>query len=299
MTALRIGMAGLDTSHVTAFATLLHDTSHEFHVPGARISTAFGGGSPDFDLSMTRVGRFTDELRDKHGVEIVDSISAMRGKCDAIMLESIDGRIHLPQFREVAGWGIPVFIDKPLTISRVEAQEIAKIALEKRVRVSSASALRFSQAFRKALNASEDPVIGADLHGPMPFQEKCPGYFWYGIHAAEMLFASMGRGCRSVQAFREEHHDVVVGRWRDGRLGVMRGNRTGKSSFGGLIHRASQTSSFDVSSDEKPFYTSLLEQVISFFRGECELVRLEETVEVIGFLEAANNSAATKEPVIF
>jgi len=54
-----IGMAGLDTSHVPAFAGLLHDSTKEYHVPGARIAAAFPGGSPDFDLSINRVGQFT------------------------------------------------------------------------------------------------------------------------------------------------------------------------------------------------------------------------------------------------
>ncbi|HRJ72165.1 MAG TPA: Gfo/Idh/MocA family oxidoreductase, partial [Terrimicrobiaceae bacterium] len=201
---LRIGMAGLDTSHATAFATLLHDQSHEHHVPGARIVAAFPGGSPDFDLSINRVGQFTAELREKHGTEIVDSLSALRGKCDAVMLESIDGRVHLPQFREVADWGVPVFIDKPLTLSSDEAREIMTLAAEKNVRVTSASAMRFAESFRQALETGADaPVIAADFYGPMPLVSKCPGYFWYGIHAVEMLFAAMGPGCREVLAVHE------------------------------------------------------------------------------------------------
>ena len=296
MKPLRIGMAGLDTSHVPAFATLLHDSSHEFHVPGGRIVAAFPGGSPDFDLSANRVEAFTDELRDKHGVGIVDSITALRGKCDAVMLESIDGRVHLPQFREVAEWGVPVFIDKPLTVSRDEAQEIARIAKENNVRVTSASAIRFAEKFQEALLAGgEEPVTGGDFYGPVQFVEKCPGYFWYGIHSAEMLFAAMGEGCREVLAVREDKHDMLIGRWSDGRLGTLRGNRTGNAGFGGIIHRAGKSQSFDVSSGKKPYYASLLEKVIPFFHGEGEVVGSAEMVEVIGFLEAANRSAGTRQ----
>jgi predicted dehydrogenase len=292
----RIAIAGLDSSHVPAFASLLHDASHEYHVPGARIVAAFPGGSPDFDLSISRVDQFTADLRNTHGVEIVDSLSALRGKCDAVMLESIDGRVHLEQFREVAEWGVPVFIDKPLTLSLNEAQEIAKIAAEKSVRVTSASALRFAEKFRDALEAGGDePVSGGDFHGPMAFQEKCPGYFWYGIHSVEMLFAAMGTGCREVLAVREELHDVVVARWADGRLGVVRGNREGNNGFGGVIHRKTKSIAFDVATGAKPYYASLLDKVIPFFRGEAEVVAPAEMVEVIGFLEAANRSASTRQ----
>jgi predicted dehydrogenase len=296
MKILRIGMAGLDTSHAPAFASLLHDGSHEYHVPGARIVAAYPGGSPDFDLSIGRVAQFTATLRDQHGVEIVDSLAGLREKCDAVMLESIDGRVHLEQFREVAHWGIPVFIDKPLTLSAVEAREIARIAGEAGVRVTSASAMRFAEKFREALESNvAEPVIGADFHGPMAYVEKSPGYFWYGIHSVEMLFAAMGSGCREVLAVREELHDILIGRWADGRLGVVRGNRAGSGVFGGMIHRKPGSASFDVSAGKKPYYASLLDKVIPFFRGEGEVVALPEMVEVISFLESANRSAETKE----
>ncbi len=50
-------MGGLDISHVSIFATRLHDTSQECHVPGTRIRREFGGGTLDFDLIMARLGR--------------------------------------------------------------------------------------------------------------------------------------------------------------------------------------------------------------------------------------------------
>lgn len=298
MKTLRIGMAGLDTSHVRSFAAILHDPAHPHHLPGARITAAFPGGSPDFELSISRVDALTSELRKNHGAEIVESLSGLRDRCDAVMLESIDGRVHLGQFREVAEWGLPVFIDKPLTIDSGEAREILKIADEKSVRVVSTSALRYAEAFRKALlEGGEAKLVGADFHGPMAFQEKCPGYFWYGIHQAEMLYAAFGPGCTEVEAIREGEHDIVIGRWRDGRLGALRGHRVGNNAFGGILHRKTGSQPFAITSTDKPFFVSLLEEVLSFFRGDLKPTPLAETVELIRFLEAANESAAQRRPV--
>ena len=42
------------------------------HVPGAKVVAAYKGGSADIASSRERVDRFTAELRDKWGVEIVD-----------------------------------------------------------------------------------------------------------------------------------------------------------------------------------------------------------------------------------
>jgi len=285
-------MVGLDTSHVPAFANLLHDASHEYHVPGGRIVAAVPGGSPDFALSIDRVDKFTAELRDRHGVEIVATVAELRGKCDAIMLESIDGRVHLDQFREIADWQIPVFIDKPLAISSSDAAEILRIARQKQVRVTSSSAIRFAESFQTALlEEAAGPIIGGDFYGPMAFQNECPGYFWYGIHSAEMLFATMGADCKEVMAIRNEQHDIVIGRWADDRLGVLRGNREGNSRFGGTIHRKTGSTGFQIAPGSKPFYASLLERIIPYFQGQANVVELNEMHAVVGFLEAANHSA--------
>ena len=67
---LRIGMIGLDTSHVTAFTALLNDPKSPNHVSGAKIVAAFKGGSPDIESSWSRVEGYTKELREKYGVII-------------------------------------------------------------------------------------------------------------------------------------------------------------------------------------------------------------------------------------
>ena len=97
MSELKVGMIGLDTSHVSAFVKLLNNPTNEFHVPGVRIVKAFPGGSSKFSLSANRVEGFTKELKEA-GIEIVDSIEALAG-LDAYFLESVDGDQHLEQFK--------------------------------------------------------------------------------------------------------------------------------------------------------------------------------------------------------
>src|SRR5262245_31266193 len=82
---IRVGMIGLDTSHVTAFTTCLNDKSDPKRVSGARVVAAFKRGSPDVESSRTRIDRFTAELKDKWGVEIVASIEELCKKVDAVL----------------------------------------------------------------------------------------------------------------------------------------------------------------------------------------------------------------------
>src|SRR5258707_1257896 len=124
---IRIGIVGLDTSHVVAFTQLLNDAKNPNYIPGAKVVAAFKGGSPDVDSSASRVEGFTKTLQEKWGVEIVDSIEALCTKVDAVLLESVDGRPHLAQARPIFAAKKKVFIDKPLAGTYLDGVEIAPL----------------------------------------------------------------------------------------------------------------------------------------------------------------------------
>ena len=135
-----LGMIGLDTSHVIAFTNYLNNPKNE---TGCRVVAGFPGGSPDFPASANRVDKFTEQLRDQHGLEIVDSIEELCEKVDGILLESVDGRPHLAQARIVIEAGKPLFIDKPMADDLTDVIEIFRLAKEKNVPCWSSSSLRY------------------------------------------------------------------------------------------------------------------------------------------------------------
>src|SRR5438477_7469590 len=79
---IRIGIIGLDTSHCVAFTKILHSPKAQGDLAGFRVVAAYPGGSPDIPASKDRIDGFTKELRDKQGVEIVDSIDDLLKKVD-------------------------------------------------------------------------------------------------------------------------------------------------------------------------------------------------------------------------
>ncbi len=286
----RLGLIGLDTSHVTAFTQLLHAEGDPHHVPGFRVVAAVAAGSPQFALSRDRIAGFTDELRSRHGVTIVPEIGGLPKDLDAILLESVDGRQHLAQFAEIAPRGIPIFIDKPLAASAADAQAIAQQSLLHSSPVMSCSALRYADAFMEALGTGDGAVTGIDLYGPMPFIPELPRYFWYGVHTVEMLFRAFGPGARRVQAISNERFDVITAEWADGRMATIRGHRAGNTEFGGVIHRPATSVPFRIGTGKVPFYASLLRAIAGFVTTGHSPVALAESVEIVRFLEAANLS---------
>jgi hypothetical protein len=288
---IRIGMIGLDTSHVTAFTKLLNDKSDPNHVPGARVVAAFKGGSPDVESSRTRIDRFTSELKDKWGVEIVDSIEELCKKVDAVLLESVDGRPHLNQVRPVFAAKKRVFIDKPFTAGYADAREIVRLSRESGTPFFSSSSLRFADDLQ-AMKRDEKlgAMLGAFTFGPAPTEPHHPDLFWYGIHAVEMLYTLMGPGCESVSRVYTDGADVVVGKWEDGRIGTMRGIRDGKRDYGAVAFGAK--TNLATPTPMKHDYRNLLVEVVKFLQTGEPPIPPEETLEMMAFMEAADLSKA-------
>ncbi len=284
---LRVGLIGLDTSHVIAFTRALNDPKNKDHVPGAKITAVFKGGSPDVKSSATRVDGYTRQLTGEFGIKLYSTIAELVANVDAIMIESVDGRPHLAQFKEVMQSGKPVFIDKPLAGSLRDAMTIFRLAQQHNVPVFSASSLRFN-ALAALKNAKYGELRGATSHGPCELEEHHPDLYWYGIHAVETLYTVMGTGCQTVVRTHTANTDVVTGVWADGRVGTMRGNRNAKGA--GAYGLTVFGSTANVTPELKTGYGALLKEIVTFFQTKTPPVPAEDTLEIMAFMEAADES---------
>jgi len=285
---LRIGIIGLDTSHVIAFTKSLNDPSGPDFIPGGRVIAAFKGGSPDLKASAGRIDKFTAELQDKYKVQLVDSIPALCDMVDVILLESVDGRVHLEQARQVLLKKKPMFIDKPLAASLADAKEIARLARENGTPWFSSSSLRFAPAYQEAVRDAVPGIIhGAEAYGPASLEPTNPGLFWYGIHAVESLFTLMGPGCVSVTMTSNEDFDLAAGVWKDGRIGVAKGLRKGKQDYGALVYRDKGIYHLAI---QNVSYVPLIREIMEFFKTGKPPVPPEETLEIMAFMDAAERS---------
>ena len=282
---LRAGIIGLDTSHVPAFTRLFNNPKADGDLAGITVVAGYPGGT-DMPASKDRVAKFTEQVR-AMGVEIVDSIPKLLEKVDVVLLESVDGRIHLAEAREVFKGGKPGFIDKPVAGTLPEAIAIFEMASKNKVPCFSSSSSRFGADLRALLGNEEvGDVIGATTWGPCSYQSGTPDLFFYAIHGVESLFTLMGPGCKSVSRTKTPTQDQVTGVWQDGRVGTYRGILKGKAEFGATVYgtKSVQHGGRAIS------YEALCRQVGHFFRTGVAPVSAEETIEIFAFMEAADES---------
>jgi predicted dehydrogenase len=282
----RVGIIGLDTSHVIAFTQLMNDPAKNY---GCKVVAGYPGGSPDVPSSANRVEGYTKQLREKFGLEIVDSIETLCQKVDGILLESVDGRPHLAQVRPVIAAKKPVFIDKPMAGSLADVLEIFRLAKAAGVPCWSSSSLRFGPGTIGLRNSPEvGKVMGCDAWSPCSLEPHHVDLYWYGVHGVEMLFTVMGPGCVSVQRAQTKDYELVVGVWNDGRIGTFRGLRAPKEDYGTLVFGSKGI----VRGAGYEGYGHLVDEIVKFFKTGNIPVPPEETIEIFAFMTAADASKA-------
>ncbi len=283
---VRLGLVGLDTSHVITYTRIFNDPQNADHVPGAKVVAGWKGGSPDLPASADRLEGFTRELRGKWGVEIVDSIPELCKRVDGVLLTSVDGRVHLAQAQQVVEAGVPLFIDKPIAASLEDVVAIAKLARQHRVPWFGGSSLRWYGPMREAIQQGRaGAILGCDAYSPCALEPHHPDLYWYGVHGVELLYTVMGPGCKSVTRTSTADTDVVVGVWEDGRVGTFRGTRKGPHSYGATIFGSKGNPTISGHSDR-----GMAEEMVKFFQTRKSPITDAEMVEVYAFMTAAEES---------
>lgn len=282
---LRIGLIGMDTSHVPAFTKLFHDPAASGDLAGFRVVAGLPDGS-DTPMSSDRIEGFTEEAREL-GVEIVDSVETLIEKSDRLMILSVDGRTHRRQAEALFESGKPVFVDKPVAGTLADCISIYETAAARGIPCFSASSTRFGPKIADPEWREQcGEVLGVTSWGPLAYQAGQPELFFYGIHGIEALFTAMGPGCESVARVKTPVHDVVTGVWKDGRVGVYRGILQGDRAYGLTIHGEKTM----VTLVEEPSYEALCREIGRFFKTGVPPVTPAETLEIYAFMEAADES---------
>lgn len=288
----KIGIIGLDTSHVVAFTTVFNkgpkNPADAAKYAGFRVTHAFAQGSKDIPESTSRVPEYTEKLKGM-GVEIVDSIEQLCAQVDFVMLESNDGRVHLEQVLPVLKAGKTLFIDKPIAGSLADVIRIQEAAKKAGVTYFCSSSLRFAASTQAVAQGSVGKVKTAYTTSPASLEPHHPDLYWYGVHGCESLYTVMGTGCVSVKRDQTPEGFIqVTGNWGEGRVGIYR--EADRKAKGGPYGGKAVGEKGEAEIGKFDGYEVLLQAVVKMFRTGKAQVSAEETLELYAFMEAADES---------
>jgi len=284
---LKIGIIGLDTSHTVAFTKLLQgDVPAEQKVEGMRVVNAMRFPSP-FQAEEGQDER--QAQLEAMGVTMKATVPELAEGMDALFLEINDPALHLEFFEQVAGLGLPIFLDKPLAANLPEGKRIVELAEANGTSIWSASSLRFIRKLAAAKAEVVGPPKFCNVFGALGKASAGSDVVWYGVHVTEMLVASMGVGAVSVTAREDDNGVVAIVNYPEERRAVAEYNR-GCYTYGGRIQAGSAVAYFDNRGDV--LYYNLLLKIKEFLDTGVAPVPLAETLEVQAIMDAVESSMA-------
>ena len=199
----RIAILGCENSHANNFLKYIKE-------------------KPEF-ADVEVVGVYSNEkeppekLNKEFGVPIMNDYADAVGKIDGLVITARHGDNHYKYAKPYIESGIPMFIDKPITVNEDEAIKFMRELRQNGVKISGGSSLKHADVIYdlKAKAESEEggKTLGGSVRAPLSSDSPYGGFYFYAQHLVEMLCEVFGRYPRSVVAYKAGDTKTVVFRY--------------------------------------------------------------------------------------
>ena len=160
-----------------------------------------------------------EKLSEKYGVKVMDSYDEAVGKVDGVIVTARRGNQHYEFAKPYIASGVPMFIDKPVTISEDEAVKLARECKAAGVRLTGGSSCIHVDWVQKLKHDRENNVEGKTFGGlvraPISLKNDFGGFFFYCEHLIGIVSTIFGYYPLSVRTFENGRTITVVFRYED------------------------------------------------------------------------------------
>jgi len=244
----------------------------------------------------------SEKLKEKYGVKILDSYDSEVGRVDGIVVTARHGDNHYKYAKPYIASGVPMFIDKPVTISEDEAVTFMKELRAAGVKVSGGSSLRHDRLVCELKKEAEADVDGKTTFGvvraPVQMNSVYGGFFFYSQHLVETVTEIFGRYPEAVTAIRNgdnvtvtfEYPDyTVVGHFGEGSGVYYAARHTATAAHGDILARDGMNN----------WFSGEFKEYVAILRGESDGRDYTEFIAPVFILAAIDRSikSGKREPV--
>ncbi len=193
----RIGILGTENSHAYAFTELINRPKEDgnYRFPNVRVTALYA-------LEKAPSEKIRDEI--DSSITIVDTVDEMIPLVDCVIVTARHGKYHKPFAEKFIERGMPVFIDKPFTISAQDARDLVELAKAHNVPLCGGSGCKYSldiESLRDELKSlPKGEIYGAAMNFPAQMDSEYGGFYFYAPHLCEMVTAVFGADYKSVTA---------------------------------------------------------------------------------------------------
>lgn len=261
----------LDEWHANNYPKFIKD------IAGDEFTVAYAYAEKDKPDGLT-----TDQWCEKFGVTRLNSIDEVIEKSDCIIVLSPDNpERHWDLCQKPLRCGKRVYVDKTFALSKDIAQKLVNIAEENNTPFFSTSALRFANELK---DVSRENIAFINSRGPGNFDT-------YAIHQLEPIVILMGSDVKRVMSVGSGKYESMVLEFDGGRRAVM-------SHYGWTGVDFNMTVNYNdgatkVIPQMSDYFPNFMRGLLDFFRtGEIK-AKHDETVAIMGIIEAGNKALKT------
>ena len=189
----KIAILGCENSHAATFLDFIYNT--------------------DKYSDVEVIGVYSNEpaasksLSEKFGVKVLENYTDALGQIDGLIVTARHGDLHYKYAKPYLASGIPMFIDKPLTIKASDAVDFMNELKSRGIKVSGGSSLKHDFGVKTLKAEHEKGVDGATLGGfvraPLDAASVYGGFYFYAPHLVEVVSEIFGRYPLSVKAKKQ------------------------------------------------------------------------------------------------
>lgn len=288
----RIGIVGSDSSHADDFARLLN-------IPDSET-----GKLRYPDLTVTAIyGR--DEERTKQVAEegiipnIVNSLEDMIGLVDAVMIVFRSGNLHLECAIPFLKTGIPIWIDKPFTITNEDCIQLIELSKNYNTPITGGSTCKYMEDIITAKCFVNQPsrlgeTVAASLNYPADTEDDYGGIYFYAHHLCEMCLQIFGYHPVSVVAVENNRNVSAIVKYENYNITLNFLYNAPEHMV--MIHGTNSTIIKELDSPKLPYYNALDVFVSMLKTGEMPLA-YHEIYTPVAMMNAIVESYKTKKEV--
>lgn len=159
------------------------------------------------------------KLAETFGVKIMKSYDEAVGKVDGVIVTARHGDNHYKYAKPYIASGVPMFIDKPITIDEGEAVKLMRECKAAGVRVTGGSSVIHENLVQALKKEREEKVDGKTLGGlvrcPVSLKNDYGDFFFYSEHLVGVTSEIFGYYPKSVKAFQNGGNITVIFRYEE------------------------------------------------------------------------------------
>ena len=160
-----------------------------------------------------------EKLAEKYGVKVMSAYDEAVGRVDGVIVTARHGNNHYKYAAPYVKTGVPMFIDKPITVNEGEALKLARECKAAGVRLTGGSTCVHDERVQTLKNEHDDNKDGKTISGfircPINLKNNYGDFFFYSEHLVGIMSTIFGYYPESVKAYKNAEKITVVFRYKD------------------------------------------------------------------------------------